>query len=438
MDRRAFHRVAAGAIAGALVPGGVARWGIQPLVNGARLLGRLDTLAQFGGTPEGGISRVAFSEADRAAREYVVGLLRAAGLRVAVDAAANIIGRRDGTAPARAPLMIGSHIDSVPDGGNYDGQVGSLGAVEVAQTLADHDIALRHPLEVVIFSNEEGGKTGSRVMAGEMRERELLLATASGRTIGEGLAFLGGDPRRLDTVRRRAGEVAAFLELHVEQGGVLEERGIDIGVVEGIVGIKRWNVTVDGSANHAGTTPMDARRDALVGAARFIDVVSRTARSLPGRQVATVGRIAAAPGAPNVIPGRVTLSLEIRDLAMATIDRLFATLRTEATAIGRDTGTTFAFEQFYESRAAPTDERLRVLIARAAAALGLTTLRMPSGAGHDAQSIAQLAPVGMIFVPSLGGISHSPREFTGPRDVVNGANVLLRALVGLDRAGLGS
>jgi len=205
-------------------------------------------------------------------------------------------------------------------------------------------------------------------------------------------------------------------------------------VIEGIVGIKRWNVTVDGFANHAGTTPMDARRDPLVAAARFIDAVHRIARDTPGRQVATVGRIRAEPGAPNVIPGRVTLSLEIRDLEMAKIDRVFDVVRRAADETGGATGTTFRFDLFYTSHAAPTDERLRRLVEESARALDLSTLRMPSGAGHDAQSIALLAPVGMIFVPSVGGISHSPEELTRAEHVVNGANVLLETVLALDSA----
>jgi N-carbamoyl-L-amino-acid hydrolase len=208
-------------------------------------------------------------------------------------------------------------------------------------------------------------------------------------------------------------------------------------VVEGIVGIKRWNVTIDGFANHAGTTPMDQRRDAMLGAGRFIDAVHRTARRIPGRQVATVGRLQALPGAPNVIPGRVVLSLEIRDLAMEKIDTVYEAIRDEGRAIGEETGTTFAFDQFYVSRAAPTDERLRRLVAAAAADLGLTFMRMPSGAGHDAQSIALLAPVGMIFVPSRNGISHSPGEYSDPDDIVAGIDVLLHTLLAVDAMDLG-
>ena len=433
MNRREFA-VNAVAVGGAAISPRLVKWRQQaPLrVDGRRLNDHLRELAEFGKNAEGGISRVAFSEADLAGREYVMSLMRAAQLETNIDAAGNIIGRRAGRDPNLPPLMFGSHIDSVPQGGNYDGQVGSMGAIEVARTLAEREIVTRHPLEVAIFQNEEGGKTGSRAISGEVQPEELDLVTASGRTIGEGIVLLGGNPTALESVRRSRGDIAAYLELHIEQGAILDKGGVDIGVVEGIVGIKRWRVTVEGFANHAGTTPMNDRRDALLAASRFVDAVNRVVMGIPGSQVGTVGQIVPEPGAPNVIPGRVTLSLEIRDLAMDKIDTVYGEVEAEGHRIGEETGTTFAFDQFYVSRAAPTDERIRQLVAASADELGLTSLRMPSGAGHDAQSIALLAPVGMIFVPSVAGISHSPREFTRPEDVEDGANVLLHTLLKLD------
>jgi N-carbamoyl-L-amino-acid hydrolase len=401
-------------------------------VNGPRISRHLAELAEFGKNPQGGVSRLAYSEADLQGREYVMGLMRAAQLEPTIDIAGNIIGRRPGADAGLPPLMFGSHIDSVPEGGNYDGPVGSIGAIEVAQTLAENNIVTRHPLEVAVFQNEEGGKTGSRVLDGEFAERELDIVTASGRTIGEGIRLLGGDPTRLAEARRQPGDVAAFLELHVEQGAILDREQISIGVVEGIVGIKRWNVTVEGFANHAGTTPMDNRQDALLAAARFILAVNEVVTDMPGAQVGTVGRIQAEPGAPNVVPGRVVVSLEVRDLDMAKIDRIFQAVRAAGLGIGQDSGTTFAFDEFYVSRSAPTHERIRQLVQDAAAELGLDSRRMPSGAGHDAQSIARFAPIGMIFVPSVAGISHSPREFSRPEDIAAGVNVLLRTLLELD------
>ena len=406
----------------------------QLRVNGDRIMRHIHQLAEFGKNPQGGVSRVAYSDADKQGREYVLGLLREAKLDVSIDAAGNLIGRRAGSASGLAPLLIGSHIDSVPEGGNYDGVVGSMGAIEVAQTLGEKNATLRHPLEVVIFQNEEGGLIGSRAMDGELTERELDLVSRSGKTIREGIKFIGGDPTKLAEVRRKKGDIAAYLELHIEQGGYLDSEKIKIGVVEGIVGINWWDVTIEGFANHAGTTAMNNRQDALLAAAKFIEVVNRIVTSVPGRQVGTVGRINALPGAPNVIPGKVVLSLELRDLDAAKINMLYEKIRAEAQQIAAASKTRFDFKEINVNIPAPTDARIRSSINEAARELGLSTKLMPSGAGHDAQDMARLGPVGMIFVPSVGGISHSPREFSQPDDIINGADVLLHTLLKLDRA----
>jgi N-carbamoyl-L-amino-acid hydrolase len=407
-------------------------------VNGARLNEHLKALSEFGKNPQGGVSRVAYSEADRQGREYVMGLMRAAKLDVSVDAAGNIIGRRPAANndDSLRPILFGSHTDSVPEGGNYDGQVGSLAAIEVAQTLSENNVTTRHPLEVVIFQNEEGGLIGSRAMDGELGEKELDLVSRSGKTIREGIKFIGGDPAKLATVKRSKGSIAAYLELHIEQGGTLEAEKIDIGIVEGIVGINWWDVTIEGFANHAGTTAMNNRQDALLAGAKFIEAVNRVVTSVPGRQVGTVGRIQALPGAPNVIPGKVVLSLELRDLDARKIDMLYQKIRAEADQIAQTSKVTFDFKQINVNIPAPTDTRIRAIIDNSAKELGLSTKVLPSGAGHDAQDMARLAPVGMIFIPSIGGISHSPKEFSTPKDIENGANVLLGAVLKVDGATL--
>lgn len=443
MDRRDFlgaSVLAAGSLAisgPASIERAVSGSGGQDIrVNGERLNGQLAELSAFGRNPDGGINRVAFSDADRAGRGFVTGLMREAGLEIRVDAAGNLLGRRAGRDRRLPPILFGSHIDSVPGGGNYDGPVGSISAIEVARTLQERRISTRHPLEVVIFQNEENGKTGSKAIRGEDPVSYLDFVTNSGKTIREGIRFAGGDPDRLEEAQRQPGEIAAYVELHIEQGGVLDRAGIPIGVVEGIVGIKRWAVAVSGFANHAGTTPMDQRQDALLAAARFIELVPRIVTTVPGPQVATVGTIAVEPGAANVIPGRATFTLEMRDLEMAKVDALFDELRAAAEGIGAASGTEFAFDEIYKTQPARADERVRELITASAEELGLAWLSMPSGAGHDAQEIARLAPMGMIFVPSRDGISHSPREFTEPEQITNGANVLLRTVMSLDRAGL--
>ena len=413
---------------------GLPRWRSQPSVrvNGVRIVEHLNGLSQFGKNPQGGVSRVAFSEADRQGREYVQGLMRSAGLEVKIDPAGNLVGRRAGSDPTLKPLIMGSHIDSVPEGGNYDGDVGSLSAIEVAQTLAEQKLTTRHSLEVIIFADEEGGTIGSHALSGEITEKQLNLVSNSGKAIRDGIRFIGGDPDQLTSVRRKRGDIAAYLELHIEQGGILDTEKINIGVVEGIVGITQWEVKIEGFANHAGTTPMNQRRDAMLAGAKFIELVNHIVTSVLGRQVGTVGKLQAWPGAYNVIPGKVILGLELRDLDAGKVQMLYQRIRNEASEIARSTGTSFDFTETNNIVPAPTDERIRKLIDETARSLGLSTRWLPSGAGHDAQEIARLGPVGMIFVPSVGGISHSPKEFSRPEDIANGGNVLLHTLLKLD------
>lgn len=402
-------------------------------VNRERLQERIDRLARIGGSPQG-ITRLAFTEADLSGRATVTRLMQEAGLEVGVDDAGNLSGRLPGGSPGLAPIVLGSHIDTVPRAGAYDGVLGVMAAIECVQVLGEQGIRNRHPLEVIVFANEEGGLTGSRALAGRLNAQALEESSRSGISIRAGIAALGGNADRISRAIRRPGEVKAYLELHIEQGGSLESEGTDIGIVEGFVGIRWWDVTVTGFANHAGTTPMNARRDALLAAARLVIAVNRAARSLPGRQVATVGRIRAEPGAPNVIPGRVELSLELRDLAKSKLDRVIQEIRRRAQLIGKESNTEIEFNEI-DIGVEPTltDPNLQEVIRQSAEALGLSYARLPSGAAHDAQNMAHIAPSALIFVPSVGGISHSPREYTKPRDVANGANLLLQTLIRLDR-----
>ncbi len=401
-------------------------------VNAQRINDHLRALSKFGANPQGGVSRVAYSDADLLGRSYVVTLLKDAGLEVRVDAAGNIIGSRAGKDPQLKPLLIGSHIDSVPMGGNYDGDVGSLSAIEVAQVLKEKQITLRHPLEVIVFQNEEGGTIGSRALGEGLDEKRLNLVSQSGKTIREGTRVIGGNPDQLAVVKRQTGSIAGYFELHIEQGGTLEREKIDIGVVEGIVGILHSDVTIEGFANHAGTTPMDQRRDALLSAARFIEKVNQIVTSIPGRQVGTVGWIKVEPSAYNVIPGKVVLGLELRDLDEKKFVGLYDQIRTEAESLGKLNQTRFSFTDPVITHPALTAKSFQKLIDDSAKSRGFSTKVMPSGAGHDAQEIARIGPVGMIFVPSIGGISHSPKEFSRPQDIENGANVLLQTVLAFD------
>ena len=402
-------------------------------VRSERIAARMEAIARIGATREGAL-RTAGSDADLAARETFAGWLEEAGLAVRTDLAGNLIGRLPGADSSLPPLLTGSHLDSVPEGGNFDGVVGSIAALDAAAAIAASGAPLRHPLEVAVFFNEENGKTGSRALAGEVTQDEMDLPVYGGLTLGQALARVGGSPERVTEAALEPGHYAGFLELHIEQGPTLATEGIEIGVVEGIVGIRRFRVRVSGFANHAGTTAMGIRRDALVTAGRFLVAVHEEAQSWPGRQVATVGRIEAHPGAPNVIPGAVDLSLEIRDLDMERIEALYQRFQELGRELARRNQTDITFEPYYLSRAAPCDPGFMDTVEAAAEGLGFSNLRLPSGAGHDAQSIAVLAPIGMIFVPSRDGISHSPREFTSVSDITNGTRVLLESLRRLDGA----
>ena len=404
-------------------------------VNSERLNESLQKLSAFGKNAEGGSDRIAYSIYDIEARSYVMELMRNAGLEVTIDYAGNIVGRRAGTKPSLKPIAFGSHIDEVPNGGDYDGPVGSMSAIEVMKTLTENNLETAHPLEVIIFTNEEGGVVGSRAIVGELNEKSLQVISNAGITQYEGIRKLGGNPDRIAEVKREKGDLAAFLELHIEQGGNLDREKIQIGVVEGIVAIEWWQFNFTGMANHARTTPMNIRKDALLPAAELVLAVNQIVRSHEGAQVGTVGIIEAFPGAGNVIPGKVSLNLEIRDLSSEKIWKIYKEIEKKAKSLASDAGVELEIvHQEVASKPAMADEKIRAIIDDQAKALGFSTLSLPSGAGHDAQEISRIAPMGMIFVPSKNGISHAPAEYSSPQDITNGANVLLQTILKLDKA----
>ena len=401
-------------------------------INNNRLNKHLSELSKFGNNEFGGVSRVAYSDADLNGREFVMKLMKTAGMDVHIDAGGNIIGTLAGKNNDLPPIAIGSHIDSVPEGGNFDGNVGSMSAIEVAQTLRESKHTLNRPLIVVIFQNEEGGLFGSKVMTSGLTELELELQSSSGYSIRKGIQRIGGNIDQLEKAKLKKNEWVAYVELHIEQGGILYNENLDIGVVQGIVGIKQWDVMVKGFANHAGTTPMDQRRDALYAAAQYVQAVHEIGKNTPGKQVATVGIIKSFPGAPNVIPGMVNASLEIRDLDGKKINSIYKNIKSSSENIAKNTGTKFKFKQTINIIPEPTNRRISWAINQAAQDLQLSSKFMPSGAGHDAQDMAVICPIGMIFIPSKEGISHSPKEYSSPKDIANGANVLLHTVLKLD------
>jgi beta-ureidopropionase / N-carbamoyl-L-amino-acid hydrolase len=405
-----------------------------PNAKADRMEARILALSEFGKNADGGVDRTAYSDADLAGRSYMIELMKKLGLEVSIDYAGNISGKRAGNNPELAPIIFGSHIDSVPGGGNYDGNVGVIGAIEVVELLNTAGIITEHPLEMIIFSDEEGGTVGSMAFAGILSPDAINDISSSGYKLGEGIDRIGGDHTKLMAAKRIT-PIHAFVELHIEQGGFLEQKNLNIGIVEGIVGIRWWTLTVEGVANHGGTTPMPGRKDALVAASKLIIAISERATQMEGQQVATVGKIQAFPGAPNVIPGKVELSLEIRDLDAKKIQHVYEMVKQEAKAVEESTGVKITFDASnVDIHPAPTHMTLRNLIEQSVNDLGLTYQYMPSGAGHDAQDMAPITPTGMIFVPSKGGISHSPKEYTSPQDMANGADVLLRTLMKLDKS----
>ncbi len=374
---------------------------------------------------------MAYSDADVAGRRYVMGLMEAASLKPRIDPAGNIFARRAGSQTALPPVLFGSHIDSVPNGGNFDGDVGSLSAIEVAQTLHEGGITTRRPLEVVIWANEEGvaynnGLDGSRAAAGHGGD---INETWNGVKKADALRKIGGDPDRFAEAQLKPGYFHCYLELHIEQGGTLDRAGIPIGVVEGIVAIDRYEAEIHGFANHAGTTPMPERHDALLASSYLTIAVNEIVRREPGRQVGTVGQISVTPNAPNVVPGRVVQTIELRDLSAEKIARLAQEIQTRARDIAGRTGTEITIRQIAHHDAALATPDVQAAIEAAAKKLGLASHRLPSGAGHDAQMMALLGPMGMIFVPSVNGISHSPRELSKWDDIARGADVLLETVL---------
>ncbi len=414
--------------------------GIRPLlvndikVNGHRIESRIFELAKFGRNENGHGYRVAYTKGDIEGRAWFVQQMKNAGLDPVIDSGGNMIGKRKGKNNSLKPIAFGSHIDMVPDGGNYDGTLGSISALEVIEVLNENKIVTNHPLEVIIFANEEGGLIGSKAMVGQLTADGLKQVSQSGSVMGEGIKAIGGNPDAIQNSVRKKGDLHAFLELHIEQGGILEKENLQIGVVEGIVGILDCQVIVEGFANHAGTTPMKQRRDALLASSRLIIAVNEVVNSVPGNQVGTVGKITPFPGAYNVIPGKVLLGFEIRDLSWEKMEMLFGEIERRGAVIAADSNTKISFlREANVVRPALTDKSLQQKINESAKALGFKTKFMQSGAAHDSQQMSTIAPVAMIFVPSVGGISHSPNEFTKAEDMTNGANVLLQTIMAVDK-----
>jgi len=406
---------------------------LSPLrINRDRLLHRLDQLAQVGAIAGGGVCRLALTDEDKAGRDLVVGWMRELGLAITIDQLGNVVGTRPGL-EAGAPVMTGSHIDTVATGGRYDGNLGVLAGLEVIETLNEQNIQTRYPLAVAFFTNEEGARfqpdmMGSWVFSGGLSpEAALAEVGTDGTTVAENLdriGYVGTQPCGTQPVK-------AFVELHVEQGPVLEREGIQIGAVTGVQGMSWQEFTVKGTSNHAGTTPMALRHDAGYGASAIAVAARQLALKMGGNQVATVGSIQLKPGLVNVIAKAAKLTVDLRNTDSALLKQAEAELQAQIEAIATAEGLAITAQSLARFEPVSFDAAMINRVERTAEALGHSVKRMPSGAGHDAGMIAAIAPTAMIFVPSVNGLSHNVNEYTAPEDLENGSNVLLQVLLQL-------
>lgn len=398
-------------------------------MDGRRLEESLRAMGRVGASPSGGVTRLALSDADREARGLLVSWCRGEGLDVGVDAVGNIFAVRGGALDSE-PVVMGSHIDTVRDAGIFDGALGVLGALEVVRTLNVNGVETRRPVAVAAFTNEEGARfqpdmMGSMVLAGKLGLEEAYASKDDGgATVGQELARIGyrGEDRLTPS---------SYLELHVEQGPVLHSEGLDIGAVEGVQGIAWWHGRYTGQANHAGTTPIGLRRDALLGASDLNVRLRALAEELGRGSVATMGRLRPSPDVINVVPGAAEFTVDFRQYDPRLFNEGEARVEALVREVAESHGLDWSLRQSADAQPIRFDEAMVGLVESKAGALGLSCRRMPSGAGHDAQFMSYVCPTAMIFVPSVGGLSHCKEEETSPEDCANGAQVLLDCVLEL-------
>jgi len=404
-------------------------------IDADRLWSRLSELAEIGKSEGGGVTRLSFTEEERAAKDLVASYMQEAGLAVREDAAGNLIGRREGRVGDAPIVLTGSHVDSVRNGGDFDGPLGVLGAVEALRTMDERGVETERSVEVVAFTDEEGarfsfGMVGSRATGGTLTPEHLANQDENGVSIAEAMRASGLDPGRIDEAARAPGSVYAYVELHIEQGRILESKNLSVGVVTGIAGPAWLRFTLAGEAAHAGTTPMDLRRDALAAAAAVIGRIEREA-ARTGTSVGTVGQLELLPGGINIIPGQVTFSLDLRDIDEDVRNAVEARIMHEAALLCEKRGVELETKTLQRLPPAPCSSLVRDAAREACEALGFEPFGLASGAGHDGMHLTELCPIGMIFVRSKDGLSHNPAEYSSKEDCAAGAEVLYRTLLKL-------
>lgn len=402
---------------------------VAEAIDLGRVLSRLEILAQIGAQPDGGISCIGFSDEEAEANALFATWMREAGLTVARDEIGNLFGSTDQNQPGVSPFAAGSHLDTVPNGGKYDGRLGVVAALETIEAIRATGVELAHPLELIVWRCEEpsrfpAGRIGSQVFSGELTLAELK---AQGESFGLAKRLEQEATQEIPT-RGGGRDLAGYLELHIEQGKRLEDAGTQIGIVSGIAAATRVRIEINGAADHSGATPMGLRHDALCAAAELVLATERAGFARTAENiVATAVRITAEPGALNVVPGRVELWLDVRGTDSMLISETLIAIRTAADQIAEARGVTVGFEQNAAGTPVTFPQTTVDMLDQAARDLGFTTQILPSGAGHDAQTIAPLAPSGMIFIPSIAGISHAPAEFSSPEAIERGVRVLAAA-----------
>lgn len=407
-------------------------------INMERVKRDINNLASFSSTPGRGVTRLAFSREDIQAKGYLMAQMEAAGLKVYQDGYGSLFGRREGTEPDLPPVMIGSHYDTGIGGGPFDGVAGIVAGIEIARTLKENGLQHRYPIEIAAFNDEEGARFGNamsntRAMTGSLTEEELdRTRDVNGKPLREAMEECGIKVD-LSSAKREKGSVKSFLELHIEQGPVLEKAGKDVGLVETIVGLDRYEVKFRGLSGHAGTTPMAGRKDALVSAAKFIVAVNEIARETGKDAVATVGEMTIYPNASNVIPELVKLSVDIRATDSQVINRMSEDIQTELEKIGYGDPVEIEFKRGVYIPPVEMDRDNGELLKAKAQELGLEYHVMNSGAAHDAMVLAAIAPSNIVFVPSVGGLSHDPEEWTEYEDLGKGIELLLQTVIELTK-----